>query len=38
VLRRYLGHRRRLLSVSMNVYPENRFKFSTRWRLEWERD
>lgn len=38
VLRYYLGHGKRLLSVSMNIYPENRFKFSTRWRLEWERD
>ena len=38
VLRYYIGHRGRLLSVSMNIYPENRFKFSTHWRLEWERD
>lgn len=36
VLRYYMGRGDRLLSVSMNTYPENRFKFSTRWRLEWE--
>jgi hypothetical protein len=33
-----MGRGKRLLSVSMNIYPENRFKFSTQWRLEWERD
>lgn len=38
VLRYYMGSGKRLLSVSMNIYPENRFKFSTRWQLEWERD
>ncbi len=37
VLRYYIGRGERLLSVSMNIYPEKRFKFSTRWRLEWER-
>jgi len=36
VLRYYYGAEERLLSVSVNVYPENRFKFSTRWRLEWD--
>jgi DNA-binding GntR family transcriptional regulator len=35
VLRYYYGARDRLLSVSVNLYPENRFRFSTRWRLEW---
>jgi DNA-binding GntR family transcriptional regulator len=38
VLRYYIGRGKRLLSVSMNIYPGNRFKFSTQWRLEWERD
>ena len=38
VLRYYIGRGKRLLSVSMNIYPGNRFKFSTRWHLEWERD
>jgi len=37
VLRYYLGAGDRMISLSMNIYPENRFKFSTRWRLEWER-
>jgi hypothetical protein len=23
------------ISGSVNLYPENRFRFSTRWRLEW---
>jgi DNA-binding GntR family transcriptional regulator len=36
VLRYYYGSGGRLLSMSMNIYPENRFKFSTRWRLQWE--
>jgi DNA-binding GntR family transcriptional regulator len=38
VIRYYMGSGKRLLSVSMNIYPENRFKISTRWRLEWEGD
>jgi len=38
VLRYYMGRGNRLLSVSMNIYPEKRFKFSTQWRLEWEGD
>lgn len=38
VLRYYIGRGKRLLSVSMNIYPGNRFKFSTRWQLEWKRD
>ncbi len=33
VLRYYYGAGERLLSVSLNVYPENRFRFSTRWQL-----
>ena len=34
VLRYYIGRGDRLLSVSMNIYPENRFKISTSWRLQ----
>jgi GntR family transcriptional regulator len=37
VLRYYYGTGERLLSMSVNQYPDNRFKFSTRWRLEWNR-
>ena len=37
VLRYYIGRGEKLLSVSMNIYPEARFKISTSWRLEWER-
>ena len=33
VRRYYLGRNDRLLSVSLNVYPADRFEFSTRWRL-----
>lgn len=33
VRRYYLGRYDRLLSVSLNVYPADRFEFSTRWRL-----
>jgi GntR family transcriptional regulator len=33
VRRYYLGRDDRLLSVSLNVYPVDRFEFSTRWRL-----
>lgn len=33
VRRYYLGRAERLLSVSLNVYPVDRFEFSTRWRL-----
>lgn len=36
VRRYYLGRNDRLLSVSVNVYPADRFEFSTRWRLEQE--
>jgi len=36
VLRYYYGADERLLSVSLNFYPEDRFKFATRWRLEWD--
>lgn len=35
VMRYYYGSRERLLSVSVNLYPDNRFRFATRWRLEW---
>lgn len=34
VRRYYLGQAERLLSVSLNVYPIDRFEFSTNWRLE----
>ncbi len=34
VRRYYLGSADRLLSVSLNVYPLDRFEFATRWRLE----
>ena len=34
VRRYYLGRSDRLLSVSVNIYPADRFEFSTRWRLE----
>jgi DNA-binding GntR family transcriptional regulator len=37
VLRYYIGRGKRLLSVSMNIYPEKRFTISTSWKLEWER-
>lgn len=35
VLRYYLGKNDTLLSVSINIYPQNRFKVTTNWRLEW---
>ncbi len=34
VLRSYYAANERLLSASVNLYPENRFHISTRWRLE----
>lgn len=34
VLRYYYAANERLLSVSVNLYPENRFRIATRWRLE----
>jgi len=33
VRRYYLGRGERLLSVSLNIYPADRFEFTTRWRL-----
>jgi DNA-binding GntR family transcriptional regulator len=36
VMRYYYGRGERLLSVSVNLYPDNRFRFITRWRLEWD--
>ena len=36
VLRYYVGAGERLLSMSLNIYPAERFKFSTRWRLGLE--
>lgn len=35
ILRYYLGANDRLLTMSVNTYPADRFRFSTRWRLEW---
>jgi DNA-binding GntR family transcriptional regulator len=34
VRRFYLGRNKRLLSVSLNIYPPGRFEFTTTWRLE----
>ena len=34
VRRYYLGRGQRLLSVSLNRYPADRFELSTQWRLE----
>jgi len=34
VRRYYLGAADRLLSISLNVYPVDRFEFATSWRLE----
>jgi DNA-binding GntR family transcriptional regulator len=34
VLRYYIGKGDRLLSVSINLYPQDRFRLSTRWRLD----
>lgn len=36
VRRYYLGRNDRLLSVSLNVYPADRFELATRWRLEFD--
>ena len=35
VVRFYSGANARRLSMSVNIYPEDRFRFSTRWRMEW---
>jgi DNA-binding GntR family transcriptional regulator len=35
VLRYYLGKGDELMSVSINIYPQDRFKLSTRWRLDY---
>jgi GntR family transcriptional regulator len=35
VLRYYLGKGDALMSLSINIYPQSRFKLSTRWRLDW---
>lgn len=35
VLRYYLDKGDALMSVSINIYPQNRFKLSTRWRLDY---
>ena len=34
VLRYYIGKGGALLSVSINIYPQDRFKLTTRWRLD----
>ena len=34
VRRYYLGRGGRLLSVSLNVYPADRFELATRWQLQ----
>ena len=34
VVRSYYGRGDALLSVSLNIYPQNRFKVTTRWRLD----
>lgn len=34
VLRFYYGRGDALLSLSINIYPQNRFKVTTRWRLD----
>ncbi len=34
ILRYYLGENEELLSVAINTYPRDRFKLSTRWRLD----
>ena len=34
VTRTYIGTGARTLSISRNVYPSDRFRFSTRWRLD----
>lgn len=36
VRRYYMGRDHRLLSVSVNVYPADRFELATRWRLEFD--
>jgi DNA-binding GntR family transcriptional regulator len=36
VRRYYLGRGQRLLSVSLNLYPADRFELATRWQLESE--
>lgn len=33
VRRYYLGNERRLLAISLNVYPVDRFEFATTWKL-----
>lgn len=35
VLRYYLGKGDSLMSLSINTYPQDRFKLSTSWRLDW---
>lgn len=35
VLRYYLAKDSALMSVSINLYPQDRFKLSTSWRLDW---
>lgn len=37
IVRFYSGARESLIAVSINVYPHDRFKLTTRWRLDWDR-
>lgn len=36
VYRYYLGKDSNLLSVSINIYPPDRFRLATSWRLDWK--
>lgn len=36
IYRYYLGKNNTLISVSLNIYPQDRFSLSTRWRLDWQ--
>lgn len=38
VLRYYIGKGDALMSLSINTYPQDRFKLSTSWRLDWRSD
>lgn len=37
VVRRFAVHGNRIIAVSFSVYPEGRFKVSTRWKVEWKK-
>ena len=36
IYRYYLGRNNTLISVSINIDPQDRFSLSTRWRLDWQ--